>query len=81
MLYVPTVVRRTGDSGTVGAAFPLAGEVWCRCLMGALHYTAQAGQHVQVRCGDVHTGTGGKAMNGHFNTGGMFTRLPCINAT
>ena len=34
------------------------------------HYTAQAGQHVQVRCCDVHTGTGGTAMNGHLNTGG-----------
>ena len=54
--------HRTGDSGTIGAAFPLAGEGEVWCLMGTLHtthYTVQAGQHVQVRCCDVHTGTGG----------------------
>ena len=44
------------------------------------HYTAQAGQHVQVWCCDVHTGTGGtagKAMNGHINTGGVYQSVHC----
>ena len=33
--------HRTGDSGSVGAAFPLAGEGEVWCLMGTLtlHYT------------------------------------------
>ena len=66
--------HRTGDSGSVGAAFPLAGEGEVRCLMGTLHNITRYRRGNMCRCGVVMY----TPAQGDLNTGGMFTRLSCI---